>query len=85
MGPASSPGTGSAGTNTTCLQQWANCRNRYRLDRNRLPGDRKKGLQSALFSIRGRNLFCKGVIGRVNPQISHDFKNDSLDLKVLTL
>jgi len=65
IGPASSPGTGSAGTNTTCLQQWASAVNRYRLDRNKLPGDKNNKLQSAVLSIRGRNLLCECVESRI--------------------
>jgi len=85
MGPASSPGTGSAGTNTTCLQQWTSAVNRYRLDRKKPPRDKNNRLQLALLSIRGRTLFSERGKGWINPPISYDFKNDSVNLKVLAL
>lgn len=85
MGPASSPGTGSAGTNTTRLQQWTSAVNRYRLDRKKLPREKNNRLQLSQLSIRGRTLFCEGMKGWINPQISYDFKNDSVNLKVLAL
>jgi len=85
MGPASSPGTGRAGTNTTCLQQWTSAVSRYRLDRKKLPRDKNKRLQLAMLSARGRTLFCEDVNGWINSPISYDFKNDSVNLEILAL